>query len=451
MRATFALLLGFLLALTLVVWRIQPPAEANGVAKVVRVSDSNNLRQEQVDLFNKTHPAIDMVIDPSAGDAQPVIVESIGGDGPDCFDCFSTFQLSAYVLSGIALDVTDALKAKGLDVTKDCYLGALGTCLYNGRIYGVPTNIAADGIWYHKDLFRSLGIPAHKSAWTWAEIIPLAQKLTIRDGQGHPIRYGFMFEWWNWAHFFAGFGAHVYSPDGTRCTVDSPAAIAAVQMMHDLVYKYHVSSTPVEDASMATAGGFGSGAMSIFGAKHAAMALGGRWWLAQLRTYKDIDIGVMESPVGKVRAFHAYGRSTLINRFSPHAAECLEYLLYQSQAPYNNLVNEQADGMSAFPRFNNSPAFFLNPKYPKETDNAVWKDIAEHAHADDTSPFFNGDVTTQIMKEQLDLVQANEKSPADAMKTAASEINARMLDSLKDDPELSAKYRALIAKEKPSG
>lgn len=426
---------------------MQPPAEPGGKVKIIRVSDSNNLRQEQVDLFNKLYPKIDMVIDPTAGDVQPVIVESIGGDGPDCFDCFSPFQLSAYVLSGIAWDITDELKKRGLDIRKSCYKGILGTAIREGRVYGVPTNIAADGIWFDRDAFKAAGIAPHKGSWHWDEFIPLAQKLTVRDAQGHPIRYGFLFAWWQWANFFTGFGAHVYSSDGTRCVVDSPQAIAAVQLMYDLVYKYHVSSTPVEDASMATAGGFGSGSMSVFGSKHAAMALGGRWWLSQLRTYKDINIGVMESPYETVHAFNAYGRSTLINRLSPHREECLEYLMYQAGPAYNNLINDQADGMSAFPQYNNSPQFYFNPKYPKETDNAVWKQIAERAVPDDTSPFFNGDVVTTVMKEQLDLVQANQKSPADAMRAAAKEINERMLDSLKDDPSLAAKYHALVAPE----
>ncbi|HWA82409.1 MAG TPA: extracellular solute-binding protein, partial [Fimbriimonadaceae bacterium] len=377
-----------------------------------------------------------------------VIVQSIGGVGPDIFDCFNPSQLSAYVRSGIAWDVGDELAKRGIDIRRDCFSGILNTAIFDGKVYGIPTNIAADGIWFHRDLFRQYGIPLHSGPWKWSEFLPIAEKLTQRDRQGRPVRYGFYFDWWNFGHFFKGFGARLFNEDGTRCTVDSPQAIAAVQFMWDLVYKYKVSSTPVEEASMATSGGFGSGNISVFGSKHAAMALGGRWWLAQLRKFKDLDIGVMESPFENERRFHAYGRATLINKDSPRREQALQFLLYMAGPDYNRLVNAQADGICAFRQYANTPEFLFNPDYPHETDNATWRVITENAEGDETSPFVNGQVVNRVMNDQLDLVKSNQKSPAKAMQDAAAEINREMAKGLAGDPALAERYRKALEGEK---
>jgi multiple sugar transport system substrate-binding protein len=444
MKATFAFIFFGLMLLSFVVWEFQPPATVAGKVVLTRVSDSNPVRQKQIDLFNSLYPKLDLTLDPTAGDIQKVIVQSLGGVGPDVFDCFDPFQLSAYVQSGIALDLTDEFAKRGINLQKDVFPGILPTAIYQGRVYGMPTNIAADGIWFHRDLLKEIGVPPHKGPWHWDEFIPIAQKLTQRDAQGHPIRYGFLFEWWDWEHFFKGFGAKVYTADGTRCIVDSPQAIAAIQLMHDLVYKYRVSSTPVEESTMATAGGFGSGSISVFGAKHAAMALGGRYWLAELRKYRDIDIGVMESPFATVRQFTLHGRSVLINSASPHRQEAMDALFYMAGPEYNNLVNDQADGIGAFRKYTDTPRFLFNKDYPKETDNEVWRQITEFTIGDESSPFSNGQVVGTVMTEQLDLVKADQKTPAQAMHDAAREINEDIQKNLKGDPGLAEKYRQTV-------
>ena len=442
MRTTFAILFAVLCLLSLGVWSLQPPSKVDGKTRLVRVSDLNPLRQGQVDLFNRENPSVHMDLDPSS-DLSKVIVQSMGGVGPDCFDAFSVNELSAYVRSGIALDLTDELKQRGIDLHRDCYPGMVPSAEFEGRVYGIPTNIAADGIWFRKEMLDAVGFPGHRGPWRWPEFIELAKSLTKRDSNGRPIQYGFVFEWWQWGDFFAGFDAPIYTPDGTKCIVDDPKAVAAVQLMHDLVYKYKVSSSPVEEASMATAGGFGSGGLSVLGGGHAAMALGGRWWLSQLRTYKGLHLGVMEAPTGSARKFYAYGRATLINRESPNRKAALEYLLYQTQAPYNELVNRQADGISVFPRFNRSPEFLLNPEHPEETDNAVWREIAEHSVAQLASPFVNGQKAGSLIQDQLDLVKSDQKSPAQAMQDAARNINAQIKKTLAESPVLAKRYRDL--------
>ncbi len=70
----------------------------------------------------------------------------------------------------------------------------------------------------------------------------------------------------------------MYTPDGTRCTLDSPEAIAAVQFMQDLVFKYKVTPDLAAEETIAAAGGWGGkSVITLFWARSASAtgALGG--------------------------------------------------------------------------------------------------------------------------------------------------------------------------------
>ena len=153
------------------------------------------------------------------------------------------------------------------------------------------------------------------------------------------------------------------------------------------------------------------------------------------------ELRVAESPYGTVRASHAYGRGMLVNKNSPHLAEALEFQKYLASDPYLNLVNDQADGQAAFIRADEKASFFFNPKYPMELDNAVWLNIAKMGVGDDVSPYVDANTVGRLIKDQLDLVQAGQKSPTEAMKSAVANVNEAIAKSLAEDPSLRERYR----------
>ncbi len=448
MKYAFALIFGFLVLLTGVAQWIKPAPAPPGKTPLVWVSDDNPARREQIALFNRLHPEFDLRLDPSNTGMAKVIVQSIGGVGPDLFDCYDGFQLSAYVKSGIAWDVTDELRNAGIDVKKDVWKAVFPNILFEGRVYGFPTNAAVNAVWFHKDLFDAAGLPYPRGPWTWKEFIPLAQKLTARDQRGRIKHFGFLFDWWNWRQFVLQWGGRMYTPDGTRCIVDSPEAVAAVQFMRDLIYKYRVAPSPVEEAAIATQGGWGSGTISLFGAKKAAMALGGRWWLCTLRRYEGLRLGAVEAPHGKYRVFRGYGRATLINRHSPRRRAAVEFLKYMASRPYNELINRQADALAPVKRYCYTERYLHDPDHPDEDFNAVWRDIMNYGEPDQVSPFVNGNAASRIMRKQLDLVKNDQKSAAAAMRDAAREINKEIQKTLDRDPSLRRRYEALIRRRR---
>jgi len=449
MRPFFAAALGALMLLSLVAWRIEPQPPP-GKTPLVWVSDDNPARRGQIALFNKLHPQYDLRLDPNdTSGREKVILQCLAGVGPDLFDAYGPSELDAYVRSGIAWDVTDELAKRGLDMHKEVWPAILPTGIREGRVYGFPANVAVDAIWYNKDLFDAAKEPYPKGPWTWDEFIKVAKRLTLRDERGRAKQFGFFCDWWQWSQFIMFFGGHLYSKDGTRSTVDGPEAVAAIQFMYDLMYKYQVMPNPVAEAAMATQGGWGSGTITYFGAGKGGMALGGRWWLCTLRDYEGLRLGVVEIPYVGKPIYRAYGRATCINRYSPNREQALDFLVYEAGKPYNDLINQQADAVASVIRYNYTPEFLRNPEHPEEDYNEVWRDVVRYGRADDWSPFVNGQAANRIIEKQLDLVRNDQKSASDALRDAARLVNEEIAKTLEMDPSLRIKYYRLTGKERP--
>ena len=81
-----------------------------------RPADDEEQRREQIDPFNALNSSLLLSLDPNNSEAEKVIVQSLAGVGPDLFDCYAGYQLTAYVKAGIAWDVTDELKSRGVEL-----------------------------------------------------------------------------------------------------------------------------------------------------------------------------------------------------------------------------------------------------------------------------------------------------------------------------------------------
>lgn len=436
-----------LLVLSLIAWRLLPQATERGKTRLVWSTDPNPVRQAQVDLFNKLNPDLFVVIDPNNTDPQKVIVQSQGGVGPDLFDCYGADQVETFALTGVAWDITDELRKRSIDVEKVVWPVALSSFVYRGRVYGFPRNFGTNALWYNKNVFDEEGIPYPKPGWTWSELIETAKKLTKRDKNGNPIRFGLYWDFNTTGELILQFGGRQFTPDGTKCIVDSPEAIAAVQLSHDLMYKHKVAPSPVDEAALTTQGGWGSGGMTWLMKGQVAMAYGGRWWLNLMRTEtaKGLRLGCVELPFHKVRTVVGYGGITCINRFSAQRAEALRFLMYLMSQSYSELLNDQADGMAAVRRFCETERFLFNPQHPEEDYNRVWLESIRIAQPAEISPFLKGNELAPL-RNQLDLVKGKLKPADQAMRDAARDCNRRIARNVRINPRLRKLYLELTGR-----
>jgi len=207
-----------------------------------------------------------------------------------------------------------------------------------------------------------------------------------------------------------------------------------------------VTPTPAQEAGMASVGGWGSGAITWLGAGRAAMAGGGRWWLCLLRSktdYPGLRLGVVEVQFGPVRRYAGAGGAVMINANSPRREQAFDFIRFMAGREYNDLINRQADGIAAVKRYCYTDEFLHDPAYPEEDANEVWRDVMERSVPLQASEFVSGTMTSRIMDVQLDLVRNNRKPPAEAMRTAARQVNEEIGKTLRASPALRTRYESL--------
>lgn len=437
-----------LILLSCAAWKIQHEIP-DGKTHLVWVSDGIACRYSELELFNRLNSTYRVDLDPNNLGMAKVIVQSLGGVGPDMFDCYSAMELSGYVNSGVAWDITDELRKRGLDINKEVWASVLPLAVYDGRVYGWVSGAAAQGIWFNKDAFDRQGLQYPQSPMSWNELLPIAKQLTIRDNNGQVKQFGLLLDWWGvWQQFIWQWGGRIFTEDGTRCIVDSPEASSGIQFLQDLIYKYHVSPTPSEE-SAATQGGYVSGCIDWFGAGRGATAIGGRWWIIVLKKYKGLNLGVVEGPYGPGgRKYLGYGRGTIINKHSPKRYDALKFIEYLAGRDYCEFMNHEAGGISPVMKYCYTPKYAAERVYPEGDGNIVWRDLMKDSFPDETSPFVSGHVVLRLLSIQLDLVRNKEKTAEAAMRTAARQINAEIQQNLDSDPALRARYDLLVRRDR---
>jgi multiple sugar transport system substrate-binding protein len=121
--------------------------------------------------------------------------------------------------------------------------------LAGGKWLGKQVGLTADGCalltYYNATLMQQAGVPAPKAAWTWAEYLDAARRLTVKDGGGTVTQAGAIpasgtnqFWLWLWSN-----GADVFSADFKQVRLTEPAALEAVQFLADLVQRHGVATT----------------------------------------------------------------------------------------------------------------------------------------------------------------------------------------------------------------
>jgi multiple sugar transport system substrate-binding protein len=155
---------------------------------------------------------------------------------------------------------------------------------FQKRQYALPIDVHPIGLYYNTKLFKDAGIVdaqgEAKPPRTWEEFLDAARRMTKdTNGDGRPDQWGFVFTWQrtNWLTIAGQFGAEILAPDGKTSTLNSPQNLRALQLMHDLIYKYKVAPKPE-----------GVDAWLAFRQGKVAMALEGIYMLASLEEQKGL-------------------------------------------------------------------------------------------------------------------------------------------------------------------
>lgn len=174
------------------------------------------------------------------------------------------------------------------------------------------TNLAAEVIdlWYNKNILDKEGVPypsATTTGWTWDKFVQLAIKLTLDNNGKHPGQPGFnpkhikqwgvaLGNWWGvYLPFIWSNGGDIANKECTVPEINKAPAVKALQMLANLIYKYHVAPSPSQYAAFHTS-------YVALESQRVAMVIDGQWALldyGELVKEGRLKLGVAPLPTLK--------------------------------------------------------------------------------------------------------------------------------------------------------
>lgn len=186
---------------------------------------------------------------------------------------------------------------------------------FDGKHYAIPLDMHILGMFYNRTLFKEAGIETPPT--NRAEFLDACKRLTKNN------QWGFVFTWQrtNIYTLFRQWGGDIFSPDGSKCTIDSPACVAALQFAVDLIYKLKVAPSP---AAINAFIGFRQGKVG--------MVFEGIYMLPELQRQTDLDWAAApvpqlgEKPAAWCNSHNLCVRSDLTGRELEAAQRFVKYL-----------------------------------------------------------------------------------------------------------------------------
>ncbi len=191
-----------------------------------------------------------------------------------------------------------------------------------GHVYGVPMDVTANGIIYNKTLFDQAGVSVPASPeeiWTWEEFEVAIQ--TVLDKTD--AKYGLV--WDNsphrWSTLMYEFDGQFINDEGTKATVNEPAAVEALTYFKEL----HEKGIIPESVWLG-----GENPNNLFRSGTAAAHFSGNWMVSSYRDITDFEWGVTYSPIAKTRSSVPGGKYLMAFQGSgveEEAAKFIEYFM----------------------------------------------------------------------------------------------------------------------------
>lgn len=307
---------------------------------------------------------------------------------------------------------------------EDFYPQILDTCkLDDGRYLMLPTpSFNSQILVYNVELFDKIGLAYPDDSWTWDSMVEGARLLTI-GGPNDPSKvrqWGLTeyFGWWGgWLPFVQQAGGQLFSPEGDRCSLDTPEAVKALRFYYDVVYKYRICPPPGYEVNMGEA----SGKIGMFVGWHIARYSGLlnfpnlRWDMARMPRGPGSRKGG-ELTVG------GYG----ILAKSPHPDEAWELLKFIINKE-NSLKQIQTIKVMPVRRsialltvLQGTPETRKSPKHPEVAYESLKDSVPLPDHPD-----FH-ELASFYIQPEIDLLVANKRTPEKAGQRAAKVANSYM-------------------------
>ena len=251
--------------------------------------------QAIADEVKALHPDTNVVLVPIVmeGMWEKLLTEFAAGGGPDVTVAWTT-HIAPGAVRGMWVDLKPYMERDSFPDSPywfplDIEYG------WQGGIYAVSMFQAVQAMYINKTLLAEAGLDFPDPEWTLDDFVEYCIALTDKEkGQWGTLNL----EWIPW--FLMGwihaFGGSILNETYDKCALTSPEATAAVQWVHDLMFKYEACATPsalqgVDDPFIAgKAGTYVNGTYRTEAVREASVTNGFEWDFAHQPVHPETGI-----------------------------------------------------------------------------------------------------------------------------------------------------------------
>jgi len=366
--------------------------------------------------FEQAHPQIqvELINEPGPQAMQKLLGMIAAGEAPDVMSIHGAMFVPL-AAKGALLDLDPLIKQDKAFDLPDFYPRLLNLCRWNKKLYSLPRYASVYVLFYNKDLFDAAGVPHPGASWTWDDYLAAAKRLTVTGANPADRRWGCAIDFWGaridpwiWQN-----GGEVLDPTHTRCLLNSPEDVEALQFLVDLKDKYKVARPTQPGESRETREWFRDGKI--------AMLQSGAWDIQTFQESKTLHWEVAALP-RKVRQATLLGTENYgIAASSKHPEAAWELFKFLLSPRSQQVMADKLDKQPSRRSVANGP--YLAAKVPY--NRRVLVDALDYAMQPPNIPQW--DQIEHKIREQLDKIWIGElpvKAGADAAANAVTKALA---------------------------
>jgi multiple sugar transport system substrate-binding protein len=288
---------------------------------IVKVWDS-----QWSDLKKSTGISVTTETVPQNEQSQRLLTQAASGELPDV--AMISAQWFRILASKGLLEPLDQSQFSDVKID-DMQKVLLDAYSFDGKLYGLPTDLDMGVLFYNKDLFKKAGVAEPSPDWTWHDFADTAKALTKGDGSGKQFGADIGASIGNYPFLSTianSYGGELIDTASGTATVDQAAGRRALELWDRMV---------VKDQS---APGIGSDASIVNG--NIAMGVYGPWAAYYFLKDAKFDWGVTSLPMGDEPATWAWGSVMVVFKNSANKASALKFVDNFLSKP---LMSQRAD------------------------------------------------------------------------------------------------------------
>lgn len=371
--------------------------------------------KEATKLFNEKHPEIEveLIYVPDWGTYVDKITTSLASNTAPDVIALGVYQIGDFMRKNALFDLKDYINKdqEFQERKKDIFPVTLWDSItFEEGVYGIPAWQNPDVLYYNKKLFDEAGVSYPDETWDYDRYLKESLKLTKRDN-GKVSQFGTWGLGWYWNYLWA-YGADVLNEDGTKCLLDQPKGIAAIQYLVDQSNKHHVSPRPGEGGEQTNYQAFMTGKVATF--------VSGRYMVPMLKDIKDFEWEIAVLPHGKKRETLNNVIYWLVLNTTKAPDAAWEYVKFLSGPEVQRIISESENDVPILKSVMDSDAFRNPDAAPNEQ---IYVDALKNSR-----PFpITMDVRIEdIINDALSVINLKQKDVKTAIKDATREINQHL-------------------------